>query len=530
MSVLPLAKSATELPNDLEACHALIHQLLVLLESKDTDIACLKERLQHLLRVRFGRKTEKLSPGQLLLFKGQLEELLAAASQLQSETAEETPEIASDKPKSTKRGGGGRKPISASVERERRDYFPDEAEMVCPCGERKEEFGVDIVEQLDYRPSSFRVIVHVTHKVCCKACQEGVVAGKRPKQIHDGGKPTEGLIAQVSVAKYADHLPLYRQEEIYARQGVEVPRSSMGRWLSLSAEAIKPIYQRMQELVLESRVLQADESPFLFIDKNRLPKKSKTGYVWVLHGDKEHPYTVFDFQPDRCAERAKKLLRGFKNILLTDGYGGYDWYERSLSANCNVHARRYFEKALKYDKVKAGAVLALYTKLYEIERSINGSDDNEILEVRQRESVPILNQMKELLRSWQLIVPPKTSLGIGVSYALVRWDKLCRYTEYGYLRPDTNLVENSIRPIAVGRKNWLHIGHEEALETASIHASLVNTCKRLGINPWDYLRDVFIRLGCGDTGIDDMLPDRWKNQNPVTYSTESAESKAATVG
>jgi len=523
-------KSDTGLPSDLESCHALIRELAFLLESKDADISCLKQQLQDQLRRRFGRSTEKLSHGQLSLFKQQLEELLRA-TESNGGTSEALGETTANKPSGSKskHGGGGRKPISPSVPRERKNYFPSEAEMICNCGDRKQEIGIEILEQLDYIPASLKVIEHVTHKFACKACQEGVVEGRRPAQIHNGGGAAEGLIAQISVAKHADHQPLYRQEEIYAREGVEVSRSSMGRWLERSAEAAEPIVERMHELILQSRMLQVDESPVLFIDKKRLPKKSKTGYVWTLRGDADHPYTLFDFQPDRTAERAKVLLRGYSNILLTDGYGGYEWYERLLSANCNVHARRYFEKALKYDKAKAGAVLAMYTRLYEIEESIKGFTEAQILEERQKQSVPILNQMKGLLQSWQLIVPPKTSLGIAINYALPRWDKLCRFTEYGFLSPDTNLVENSIRPIAIGRKNWLHIGSEEALETASIHATLVNTCKRLGVNPYLYLRDVLIRLGRGDVDIDDLLPDRWVNQNPIARFDANAESNAATV-
>ena len=523
-------KSETGLPSDSEACHSLIRELVFLLESKDADIACLKERLQNLLRGKFGRNSEKLTSGQLSLFKQQLEDLLheSGAAGESSEHSSETADGKSKNPKN-KNGGGGRKPISASVKREPRNYFPSAEELICDCGSKKQEIGTEMIEQLDYIPASFKVIEHITHKFACKKCQEGVVQGQRPAQIHNGGRPAEGLIAQIATAKHADHLPLYRQEQIYAREGVNVPRSSMGRWLDLSAQAAKPIVTRMHELVLQSKMLEADESPVRFLDKDRLPKKSKMGYVWVLRGDNEHPYTIFDFQPDRCADRAKELLRGFKNILLTDGYGGYEWYDRLLSANCNVHGRRYVEKAMKYDKKKAGLILALYTKLFEIEERNKHLNEEELLAVRQSESIPILAHMKELLESWRLITPPKSSLGIAINYILPRWDKLCRFTEYGFLRLDTNLVENSIRAIALGRKNWLHIGSEEALETASVHATLVNTCKRLGVNPYLYLRDVFIRLGRGEANIDDLLPDRWVNQNPIELA-DSAESTAATVG
>jgi transposase len=168
----------------------------------------------------------------------------------------------------------------------------------------------------------------------------------------------------------------------------------------------------MHELVLQSKMVEVDESPVRFLDKNILPKKSKMGYVWVLHGDNVHPYTIFDFQPDRTADRAKAILRGYSNFLLTDGYGGYEWFDQQRSANCNVHSRRYFEKAVKYDKKKAGLILALYTKLFEIERINQSSAEEELLTVRQKEFIPILNKMKELMISWQVITPPRSTLAL----------------------------------------------------------------------------------------------------------------------
>lgn len=397
------------------------------------------------------------------------------------------------------------------------------------CGDRKVEIGIEIVEQLDYVPASFKVIEHATHKFACRPCQEGVVEGKRPKQIHNGGKPGERLIAQIATAKYADHLPLYRQEQIYDREGVNVARSSMGRWLDQSAQAAKPVYERMQELILQSRVLQIDESPIKFIDKGRAVKKIKQGYAWSYYGDEEHPYTIYDLQPDRCAQRAKDFLGSYSNFICTDGYGGYNWYPEELSSNCRVHDRRGYEKALKYDKNKAGAMIALYAKLYEVESRAKGLSHAEIAAIRQKESVPILEQMKGRITQWQLTTPPKSTLGMAVNYSLTRWEKLCRFVDHGFLPIDTNLVENSIRPVSLGRKNWLHVGGEDALETASIHASLVNTCKRLGLNPFLYLRDIFIRLGREDVCIDDLLPDRWQLQNSIDQERENAESKAVKV-
>jgi hypothetical protein len=283
----------------------------------------------------------------------------------------------------------------------------------------------------------------------------------------------------------------------------------------MSAQAAMSLYDRMHEIILESDVVQADESPVLFLDKQRLPKKCKQGYAWSYYGDDKHPYVLYDLQPDRTAERPRAFLNGYSNLLLTDGYGGYDWFESERHANCLVHLRRKIEQSLKYDKTKAGTVLAMFNELYKIEDRMKGAPNAEVLLVRQTESLPLLNRMKELFLEWQIKTPPKTTLGIAINYALPRWEKLCRFTKHACLRPDTNLVENAIRPIALGRKNWLHIGSEEALLTTSVHASLVNTCKRLRLNPFLYLRDVFIRLGRGNECIDDLLPDRWQLQNVI---------------
>jgi len=297
-----------------------------------------------------------------------------------------------------------------------------------------------------------------------------------------------------------------------------------------SAQELGKITDRMHELLLDCNVLQVDESPYDLIDKNRAGKKIKKGYVWTLFGDALAPYVYFQFQADRTGETAQKLIKGFSGFLVTDGYGGYDWYRADRSANCNVHSRRYFEKALKCDKKKAGAILALYSKLYKIEETLKGKSEEEILLVRHEQSLPIMNQMHTLLQSWRLTEPPKTSLGVAINYALSRWDQLVLFTKHAVIPMDTNLVENAIRAIAIGRKNWLKISGEGGLRTATVHATLVNTCKRLGINPYLYLRDVLIRLGAGTDPIDDLLPDRWQlKHDPRAQPPDQTASTAASV-
>lgn len=512
-------ESAIQLPDELEACHSLILELMKVLNLKESDIVLLKQQLRNLQRDKFGRRSEKISPGQLSLFREQVESMFPRPQATeQSEAASSGSVGTSGQPNTNKKknGGGGRNKLNPALPREIQEHFPEEKDLVCNCGCKKTEVGHETTEQLDHTPASLKVIVHIAHTFACPKCQEGFVSGKKPEQIFSGGKATEGLIAQIATAKYADHLPLYRQEEIYAREGAEVSRSSMGRYLERGAEKLKAVRARMIELAVQGIVVQVDETPIKFISPERTAKKVKTGYCWALYGDTKFPYVIYDVQPDRCAVRAQNLLAGFENYLLTDGYNGYDWYDRSKSANCNVHARRYFEKARNYDKEKSDIILALYGKVYDIEKRIGDLTESEILEVRQRETVPIMNEIKAYLDKWKLSALAKTPLGIAVNYAHLRWDKLCLFTKHGFLRPDTNLVENSIRPIAIGRKNWLHIGDEAALETASLYLTLVNTCKRLNINPYLYLRDLFIRLGRGeDDDIEDLLPDKWINKNPL---------------
>lgn len=521
----PETKTILGLPADLESCHALIKELLSMVEQKDTDITALKQRLHNLLRDKYGKSSEKISPEQLLLFAEQLSSLLGP-TQLSSPTDDDGSDavVSAGENGARKHSGGGRARIPDHLNRKEKHYYPQPDEMQCSCGLEKTEFAKDVVEQLDFVPASIRVVQHIVHKYRCKKCRNGVVEGKRPEQIQSGGKPTEGLIAQISTAKYGDHQPLERQGQIYAREGVAVSPSSMGRWLSASANELSKITDRMLQLLLQCNVLVADESPFDLADNSRATAKIRKGYVWALYGDTA-PYTYFEFAASRSGDTAKKLLGDFNGFLLTDGYGGYNWFPANRSANCNVHARRYFDKALKYDKKRAGAILALYRSVFQIERDLHGKSAEEILQIRQQKSLPLMNEIHALLLQWKPTVPPKTTLGTAINYTLERWDQLVLFTANPQLRPDTNQVENQIRVIALGRKNWLRISGDGGLKTASVHATLVNTCKRLGLNPYLYLRDVLIRLGEGLDDIDDLLPDRWK----LKYSTQDQQDENAAI-
>jgi transposase len=499
-----------DLPEDLQECHALIIALKESLNQRDADLERIKQHLQNLLRSKYGRTTEKISPDQLLIFS---KELLNQQANTPESSAPRSTE-ATTLSKQHKHGGGGRNPLPGNIPSIDKDYYPDTQICSC-CGKQLREIGVEITEQLDYVPANFRKIRHIVHKFCCESCHNGVLEGKKPEQIHSGGMPTEGLISQIITAKHMDHSPLERQSKTYARQGVEISVSTMGRWMLVSAKVLKRIVERMHELLLQCRLLEADESPLKFLDKKRLLKKIKQGYFWVYYGDSGFPYVVFDFHVDRCKERPMEFLAGYDGYLLTDGYGGYNWYDEAKSLNCNVHCRRYFEKARKANNKEAGFALAIYQRLYEIEARIRELSEEERLRIRQEEAVPVLEKFHTWLIEKKRTEPPKTLLGIAVNYALERWEKLIRYTTKGFLKIDTNLVENSIRPHALTRRNCLFAGSEDGGETAAIHASIVNTCKRLGINPFEYIKDVLTRLGANPmSDIDELLPNHWKPAQP----------------
>jgi len=505
------------LPDDLKECHTLIvalRDLLLekdsLLSSREADLQRLKNHLQDLLRSKYGRMTEKIHPDQLVIFAKDLLDRQAG----QPGSSDQGPSPLTSPGKQHKHGGGGRNPLPESILPIDKDYYPDIQICSC-CGKELTEIGVEITEQLDYVPANFKRIRHIVHKFSCQGCHKGVQEGKKPEQIHSGGMPTEGVLAQLITAKHVDHSPLERQCNTYARQGVHLSVSTMGRWMRMSAEAMRPIVERMHKLVLLCKLLEADESPFDFLDKKRPLKKIKQGYFWAYYGDDDYPYVVFDFQVDRSKERPMKFLTGFDGYLLTDGYGGYLWYDQAKSLNCNVHCRRYFEKAKKANNKEAGFALAIYQKLYEIEDRIRDLPEEQRLKIRQEEAVPLLEKFHAWLVEKKRTEPPKTLLGIAINYALERWEKLIRYTTSGFLKIDTNLVENSIRPHAITRKNCLFAGSEDGGETAAIHASIVNTCKRLGINPFEYIKDVLTRLGANPTSdIDELIPGRWKPAPP----------------
>jgi transposase len=484
----------TELPNDLEICHELIRKLAA-------DNERLGRRLEELIRSRYGRSSEKMTIGQLSLF----------AQEIMNEFKEETVAATiKSLAKNGRHGGGGRSLQSTNLPVERKEYTVPQEELPCPtCKQERVPIGHESSEELEFVPASFRVIKHVQVKYGCRQCQEQIILATRTDiQPIEKGMPGFGLLAQIIVSKYLDHLPLYRQEQIYWRQGADIARSSMCRWQRVCAERLKPLLDLMKEEVLKSKVINADETPVRFLKPGA--GKAPRGYVWTYVGDNEHPYVLFEFHPDQSAERPKQFLGEYAGYLQTDAYTGYNGLHllgKVKAVACFAHARRYFEKALGSEKLLAEEGLARIAILYDIERRIKELDDTERSAIRLLEAVPRLEELRAWLETVKQRTLPKSAIGEAISYTLNNWTKLYRYTEQPFLSIDNNLAENSLRPIALGRKNWLFIGSEDSGEVFSVLGSLANSCKRLGVEPFSYFRDVLQRISARSyTDLRELLP------------------------
>jgi transposase len=505
---------AIDLPTDLDSCHSLIRELLETLHQDRLLIGNLQHQLGRLLRQRFGRSSETIDPDQLLLFAADIltEPDAIPATPTQPGPAEDPPPTPAAKPK---RKGHGRRPLPDHLPRRPvvHDVSPDQ--LTCPdCGGCREVFGEEIREQLEYIPASLVVIQHVRPKYACKTCQAHVVIAERLPEPIEKGLPGPGLLAHVIVNKYADHLPLYRQERIFARQGLTLSRQTMCGWMATCAELLKPIYDAMVRAILQSKAIQSDDTPVDVLDPGR--EGTRQGRIWVAIGDRDHPYTAYDFTPNRSGAGPARFFKDYRGYLQADAYSGYDALFKSgsiIEVGCWAHARRKFYEARATSAAHAHRALAYIRKLYDVEADAKAAnlDDEARRALRQERSVPILEELFAWLAKVRALVLPKSPMGEAIGYALNQRAALMRYTEHGFLEIDNNASERGEKTIAIGRNNWLFFGSENGGATAAVLFSLTETCKGLGIDPWAYLKDVLDRLSTHPASrIEELLPDRWE--------------------
>jgi transposase len=388
---------------------------------------------------------------------------------------------------------------------------------VCPCcGGTLHRIGEDVSERLDIIPAQFRVLVVRRPRYGCRTCQDVVVQAPAPARLIEGGLPTEATVSQVLVAKYADHLPLYRQAQIYARQGVALDRSTLADWVGRAAFLLRPVHERLLQRLKTSVRLFADETTAPVLDPGR--GRTKTGQLFAYARDDrpwgggDPPGVAYVYAPDRKAERPIAHLAGFAGILEVDGYAGYKVLAEQGNvrlAFCWSHVRRkFYELAQGGPAPIASEALNRIAALYRIEDDIRGRSAEERRAVRQERTRPLIEALEPWLREKLSLISQKTKLAEAIRYALSRWAGLCLFLEDGRIDIDNNTVERAIRPLTLNRKNALFAGSDGGAEHWATLASLIETCKLNDVDPYAYLADAITRIvnGHPQSRIDDILP------------------------
>jgi transposase len=345
-----------------------------------------------------------------------------------------------------------------------------------------------------------------------------VIAAPKPEMPIAKGLPGPGLLAHLIVSKCVDHLPLHRMERVYQRQGLFLHRSTLCDWMAACANLLRPLYDLMVSVVMQSRALHTDDTTVKM--QELVTHLLSTARMWVYLGDDGHPYNVFDFTVNRKRDGPQQFLANYHGYLHADAFSGYDGLylpdprtaaARIIEVACNAHARRKFYEARGTDALRSHQALAYYRQLYELERQAKDFNDEQRIQMRQELSLPILEQFYQWLLAQRPEVLPKSPMGEAIAYALNNWEALRRYTEAGFLAIDNNMAEREMKKIAIGRKNWLTVGSPRGGQTAAVLFSFTSTCQRLGVEPWAYLQDVLTRLPTTPVGqLCDLLPDHWQ--------------------
>jgi transposase len=481
---------AAELPDDIAALKAMLIAAEVRDQRKDERIAQLEKLVAAFRQAAFGRRSEKSDPDQFELALEDLETAIAVVHA--EEDVEDRAARRPAKPRSTNRG-------SLPKHLPRIEEIIEPESLVCRCGGCLHCIGEDVSERLDVIPAQFRVIVTRRPKYACRSCTDGVVQAPAPARLIPGGMPTEAAVAHVLVSKYADHLPLYRQAQIYSRQGVALDRSTLADWVGRAAFELRPVYDALMADLKRSSKLFMDETRAPVLDPGA--RKTKTGYFWALARDDRPwsgtapPGVAFTYAPGRGGLHAERILQGFGGILQVDGYTGYN---RLIApgrvgagiqlAYCWAHARRKL-----IDITRAGTApiaeegLRLIRELYAIEADIRGLHPDGRLAARQERSAPAAALIKEWLDHHRTRVSAKAPLGEALSYIAKYWAGLELFLTDGRIELDNNAVERTIRPIALNRKNALFAGHDAGAENWAVIASLIETCKLNGVDPYAWL-------------------------------------------
>jgi transposase len=484
-------------------------------EQKAAIDEAVKAAVAAILRRYYGPRSESFDPRQLLLFGQQVEQMPLDEASI----AEEAGELLVTR-RVKRRDQHGRQQLPEHLERIAIEHDLPEQEKACPaCGRQRCRIGAEISEQLEYFPASFKVLKHIRHKYSCGKCNaEGynpnITTAAKPPQPIDKGLPGPSLLAYVITSKLGDHLPLYRLENIFARQRVHVARSTMCAWMRCAGELVRPLVELMAARVKQSRAIHTDDTPVPIQSPGE--KRCRQGRIWCYLGDDANPYIVYDYTPSRGRDGPAKWLAGFKGYLQADAYGGYDGIFAGgdvIEVACWAHARRKFYDAQDSDGKRAAQMLALIGELYALEREAKEADDAARLSLRQERSLPVLARIKAWLDAEGQVVLPRSPMATAITYAHNQWTALNIYVTQGFLNIDNNASERALKRVAIGRKNWLFAGNDAAAANHARLWSLIASAERHGIDPQRYLTGVLAKIGQTPASeLDQFLPEVWNRE------------------
>ena len=531
-----------ELPDDIDALRALIvaeraaHAAVVAERNTiavERDLLSVRtEKLEQIVaemqRARFGRSSEKIDDDQ---FKLAFEALETEHAKVEAEAEKADPRLKAERTKLRRRSRN-----------ENLDHLPHEEVVIepesklCPCcNGALHVMGEDVSKRLDKQPARLTVVVTKRPKLACRTCEKngadevaGIIQAPAPARLIEGGLPTERLVADVVVSKFADHLPLYRQSQILARSGVHIERSTLAGWVGAAAAELQPLHDWLVAELKKSPKLFCDETPCPVLDPGR--GETKTGYMWALARDDRPwggsvdsgsgpPAVAYTYAPGRGGVHAVKLLDGFSGVLQVDGYSAYDQLSRATRtggpitlAFCWSHVRRkFYELYVGGNQPIATQALARIKKLYEIEAEIRGLPPKLRRALRQEKARPLVEALKPWMEESLAKVSKGSKLAEALAYGLNQWDGLVRYLDDGRIEIDSNTVERSIRPLALTRKNALFAGHDMGAAAWAMHASLIETCKLNHVDPLAWMTDVLTKLvnRWPASRIEDLMPWAW---------------------